>query len=387
MLLFLLKIPQDGQKLIQKAKRVKTGEEVKDFVPENVQKVNTVNALMERTFTVVTEKEFERIFGRKHRKKDPTCLQAQLLNPGGVMEPVFLFRDESSPYRKLRIQSSMTEQQLIHLMEKDGQYHAEQGQLVFTKAVETRATNTNVEQLWSSSGVSSIDEYLTKMKKPGPVAQGGQDSKSWQSDEAAAAASVAEAVAPLSTRLGLDGDDDDAVEDAESTAASQKATYLGTGGGVELVPSSKKKPPPPKRKGSVRGSPKDLSGLMEEAAGDDAELATVSSEADAGLADRDLTDEQLVDKYVRKCTIPLAFGQNKNGIQRGFAMKSLRKFTNPGFKQQLAGHIEMWDLARSLRPGDIDGLSDQGYRSAITRLKEIKVQWPADVLLAIWVGR
>ena len=166
MCLFFVRKKKAGRSIIAKARECYHEPSSRQFLLGGVTREKKVSATVEKVFVILNDKEFEKTSGAKKKHKDPALPKAQLLNHLGKMEQCYIFQDPSSPFRQLRLSSSIAEEEILHMMRPESQLHQHRGEQIFEKAAGTRAKDDEVEKLIHGPPVASIAEYAKKLGRP-----------------------------------------------------------------------------------------------------------------------------------------------------------------------------------------------------------------------------
>ena len=364
--------------------------ESKEFPSQLVSRDHQLHCIIEQSFLVLNAAQYEKEMMMKRRVKDPALPTCLILNGKGKYETVYVFKNPCKPHREMRLQSVVGESQHVHLMERSGQLHEEQGDKVFESAASKHLEESSLKQiLHFPQHLCSISEYKAKLKEKYGGNVGGDDCK----------AGPDENMIPIKKELHdkeLDMPEDDADEEEGEPIVAAKLERMpsdmfglqaGVGGDSASTSGKKAKTPPStsKKEGqSVSGrgpAPVDKASTLEWAPGEDG--GDILNTPDSAL-----TSEQILYKYKTKLCLKtiLAGTHVKFGVQRRFAGDAVKK-VKAVHQAQLKAHIRLADLAHSLASKDVDTMNSSELQEAVACLQEEVGDWPPGVIKALYIRR
>lgn len=120
--------------------------------------------LLEESYLVMNTQEFNRYMGRQHKARDPK-LQKMVVKTSAGEEELYLFKDPSSPFRRLKILSEAGFERLGNRLRKSEHVYATQPQEVFAK----ETSNLLGEQRRAQT-LMTPEEYKSKVDGPPKLA-------------------------------------------------------------------------------------------------------------------------------------------------------------------------------------------------------------------------
>ena len=188
-------MPEDGKQLKDLARKHYEEPQTRGFLLTDVSRDTWVNAKVQRSYVIMNKKEASKAMGQDIRSKDPALKTVELVNQAGESESVFVFADESAPFRKLILEGCVGEHSTVHLMDKDTHLHQEQGTMTMKASTTKRMKDSDIQALLAPGAANVIvspEEYRCKLQRKharmsGSVADGefqeneGLDEKEKQS--------------------------------------------------------------------------------------------------------------------------------------------------------------------------------------------------------------
>ena len=156
---------QEGQKLVKKVNQSIAKEQPPEFPPESVSNQICNSWVLKQSFTVLNKAEFEKVWGRKPRQRDPACCKLSVRTFTGEVEDVWLFRDADAPYRKLEFPCSMGETREQYVMEGKGMYHEEQGMKMHACLTKQRLSGQKQQEILQKGlSIPTLAEHGEKLE-------------------------------------------------------------------------------------------------------------------------------------------------------------------------------------------------------------------------------
>ena len=357
----------------------------RSFLLENVHGLQGLSTKVTKSFIVMSKGEFEKFFSHKRKQKDPSIPSAVICNERGVLEEVYVFKDTEHPFRRLTVESQSGESLERQLMPASSHFHSEQGSRVLHGASERRQADSRLEHiLQHGHTLSTLDEYRHKLRKR-------YSKQSGEAEEDEPAKDAEEGVRDA----GSDNEGRDSGDDADGEAwssepsskrpglALQQASLLRRAASQEFSSSSVKK----RKRGDSSAS---LGGGAGESAPDDVDKTMLEDDDASSLkdllsiADGKLSDEDKVKKYVHKLDLTKALKGKKMGISKNFATDAIKRGMGATHAAQIRGHLKMVDWAVSLAGSDLESLSADEVREAVSNLQGRIAEWPCSVQTRLW---
>ena len=368
----------------------------RNFKLGQVQSHQQVTAQVERCFIILSESEFKKEFSRKKTSRDPSVPTSWVVGPTGEPEEVYLFRDAANPHRRLRIVSSMGETQELQRMSREMHCHEDQPQHVWEAGVEESWQEWQLKSVLGQQGsyCTTIAEYKEKLKKK-YLAECDAESEQVMEEKTLKKQQSSRSLGACSGRsLQSDGDDDersmgDKTEDEGGDEKSDAECSHGRPG-IRASASSGKKKKAGSDAASAAGSTtppsckKSLLELFNQQEGEEIPEGVSLADGQKWLSkpDGQLTDEQLLVKHRVKTPVMGALTGSKLGVQAKFAKEAARRMA-PTLRAQLQGHLQLFEFAVSLSPGEIEKQNVQDIKQAVKALEGKVKEWPAAVQKAM----
>ena len=328
---------QEGAKLREAIAKNSEDPTLKQFAAEDVHVDQCYTAVVSQDMLLLSEQQYINLFKWAHRVKDPKCPQLWIRNAQGDDELCWVFKDPSSPYRKLRIEAAVGEVSQAEVLRKADHLRGDQGQQLLRHSLRQRAAQSSLaDVICKNACLSTLDEYMEKLQRrrsgSEDVEQGSLMEKEATEDiEEGDDEADAEAVKPSS----------DNIADHTSKAALKPMPLYTT-------PQSKSK----KAKGSTGLSSSNDSKALQRA-GSKASLAT-EEESDAGTTTtaaasaaskpKGKTEAEQCDGWIEKLSLSQVLSGKKLGVSSRHAENAAMKL-NTKERVRLTAHLSNVRLA------------------------------------------
>ena len=137
----------------------------KGFLEGTVSSNKLVTATVERCWLIMNSSEYTRYFGRGRKKSKDRHYHLQLLlMRRGEDEEVYLFKDPSNPWRRLKLSTSVQEEEAVLLMSPVSHLHEEQGPLTRKATTSKRLSTGRMDHLLQHGQFCTVSEYKFKLE-------------------------------------------------------------------------------------------------------------------------------------------------------------------------------------------------------------------------------
>eukprot|EP00971_Amphidinium_carterae_P348969 6490770-Amphidinium_carterae.2 len=152
----------EGQAIAVEIEAHESAPDRRPFLPSQVEKETALQLIVEKKFILMSESDFLRRYGQKHRSKDPRLPKIYLPGVGGEQELHYVFKPDDLSHKVLKVVSAYGNSKKEQVLEADGHMYLSQAQdlLKFQhqQAMEsTSASALLIPQAWSC--LSTVEEY------------------------------------------------------------------------------------------------------------------------------------------------------------------------------------------------------------------------------------
>ena len=300
-------------------------------------------------------------------------------------EEVYIFKDESQPYRKLKVVTGVQENQGLERMSQSSHLHPTQAQETFVAGIKECWAQWHLKSLVGSgaSYVVSMPEYKQKLKKKMGEHGDHEEQQRPKMTRGRTFYEKSEEQTDEDEEADDDDDGDDKNDMGDAASSHRSAAKDGAGAsdhspgpGVEKgSPASLLSTPPPKQ---ALKSAKSFDRLPTKEFEEEDVSVSESVAKFINKPDGQLSEEQLLQKHLAKTPVMKALEGKPLGVKRKFAGEAVRKLGST-LGAQLKGHLALFDFARSLSPSEVGSLSNAELNEAVSALKGTVSSWPSGV--------
>ena len=366
--------PQEGKAVVKKANEYKQSPSSRPFMLDEVSAVSKSVSTLERSYLVLTSPEYQKAFGAAPRSKDPKVATLRMKMADQSTETLYVFKDESQPWRRLCISHSLGEERSTLMMPYQSHCHAEQGALTHKAALALRLKESGEAAIVSAQGLgnpSTLSEFKAKMDKR------------WSAREKQATDVEIE---DEKSDSDMESDQDGSKADSSGAASDEKNEKLEVKDESKsliegVVPENlgsrlaavAMRPPGITKKASSRSL--GAASLKDD---DDDDASTLPD-----VEDSTLPHEELIQKWIEKLPLKdIAWGIKK-GVFIFHAKKSVKK-VEPQYGLRLRAHLRLCEKAALLSPKEIGTASWSEILEAAAELKGHTFAYHPDTQKACW---
>ena len=356
--------------------------EARDFPLQEVQQHSQQILQLEQTFVALSQGDFQKVYQRPHRVKDPKCPRLELTSSTGQAESFLLFKDHVDPWRRLKVINQISTGVATHVMTSDQHYHPNQATGIYEMPAKQQLADSGTSSLSlaSLSSVATMEEYRQKLTSKDPR----EPEKGDVADPGATA---------QPSRMEEDEEDDGEEGDGQQWAGSAVVKQE-----LEEMPSVKpKKLFPALQAAAMRGSKSGKSSPGSKSSGQKlakipsgtnlsdgmSEVMSAAGGSSQGGAEGSERAEDPVMKHVNKLSLVKVLAGEKYKLSLHHATDAKPKLTQQQ-QIQLGAHLKLGSFAAKLAPASVCSVPIDELKEAVEALTGHIQTWPVETQVALF---
>ena len=140
-------------------------EKQRPFYLENVVQENSVESRVSRRFLLLTCYDFEKVFGKAPRARDPKAPMVTLPDVDGCMTTYYCFVDPQHPFRELTVSAAVGESRAQEVLARQDHVHSQHAEHMQNVKTERRLSGSGASALLGNQqwALCTLSEYQARL--------------------------------------------------------------------------------------------------------------------------------------------------------------------------------------------------------------------------------